>query len=269
MSPSSLFTTRSRKLRHKSAEAGRDAMKPKNASPAPAVKWQPDVLRRTLPIQKKQRVIKPEEWQIAPAGNRSFLYLTTKRTIDILGAAALLILLSPLLLTVLMILFVTTKGHPIYWHERLGILGRPFRLYKFRTMVMDAEKLQALVKNQHTGPIFKNNADPRVTRLGKLLRRTSIDELPQLFNILLGDMSLVGPRPPLEKEVAEYEPWQRKRLSVKPGLTCLWQVSGRSEIGFHRWMLMDLWYVRHQSLLTDLGLLLRTPWAVMNRNGAY
>jgi lipopolysaccharide/colanic/teichoic acid biosynthesis glycosyltransferase len=269
MSPSSLFTTRSTKSRVKPDKVGKHAVKTKYASSAPAVEWQPDVLRKTSPILKKRRTVKPEKWQIAPAGNRSFLYVTTKRTIDILGAATLLILLSPLLLTVLAILFVTTKGHPIYSHERLGLLGRPFRLYKFRTMVMDAEKLQALVKNQHTGPIFKNNADPRVTRLGKLLRRTSIDELPQLFNILLGKMTLVGPRPPLEKEVAEYEPWQRKRLSVKPGLTCLWQVSGRSEIGFHRWMLMDLWYVRHQSLLTDLGLLLRTPWAVLNRNGAY
>jgi lipopolysaccharide/colanic/teichoic acid biosynthesis glycosyltransferase len=188
---------------------------------------------------------------------------------DVIGAGVLLLLLSPVLLTVLAIVLVTSRGRPIFAQERVGFLGRTFRLYKFRTMVLDAEQLRTQVKNEQRGPVFKNQADPRITRFGKLLRRTSIDEMPQLLNILLGDMSLVGPRPPLAAEVALYEPWQRIRLAVKPGLTCLWQVSGRSEIGFEQWMLMDSWYVRHQGILTDIGLLWRTPWAVLSRRGAY
>ena len=135
-----------------------------------------------------------------PATDRAS-YLIAKRTIDMAGAIVILMLVSPVLLTVLAILLVTTKGHPFFCQERLGFLGRPFRLYKFRTMVLDAEKLRALVKNEQDGPIFKNRADPRITRLGRILRRTSIDELPQLFNVLRGDMSLIGPRPPLAHEV--------------------------------------------------------------------
>jgi lipopolysaccharide/colanic/teichoic acid biosynthesis glycosyltransferase len=125
------------------------------------------------------------------------------------------------------------------------------------------------VKNEQEGPVFKNRADPRITRIGRFLRKTSIDELPQLFNVLRGEMSLIGPRPPLFQEVIQYKPLQRKRLAVRPGLTCLWQVSGRNEIGFTRWMQMDLWYVKHQNLLTDVVLLLRTPWAVLSRRGAH
>jgi lipopolysaccharide/colanic/teichoic acid biosynthesis glycosyltransferase len=117
--------------------------------------------------------------------------------------------------------------------------------------------------------VFKNRSDPRITLVGRFLRKTSIDELPQLFNALRGDMSLIGPRPPLPQEVLQYTPLQRKRLSVRPGLTCLWQVSGRNEIGFTRWMKMDLWYIKHQNLLTDFALLLRTPLAVISRRGAH
>ncbi len=208
-------------------------------------------------------------WNIPLAGNRSPWYLAVKRTIDLAGAAALLLLLSPLLLTTLAILLVTTRGRPIFCQERVGLQGRPFRLYKFRTMVLKAVQVQGQVANEQAGPVFKNRTDPRITRLGRILRRTSVDELPQLVNVLLGQMSLVGPRPPLASEVVQYEPWQRMRLSIKPGLTCLWQVSGRSEIGFGQWMLMDVWYVENQGLLTDLALLVRTPWAVLSRRGAY
>jgi lipopolysaccharide/colanic/teichoic acid biosynthesis glycosyltransferase len=119
------------------------------------------------------------------------------------------------------------------------------------------------------GPVFKNRQDPRVTRIGRVLRTLSIDELPQLFNVLAGHMSLVGPRPPLLKEVEQYEPWQRRRLAVKPGLTCVWQVSGRNEVGFDDWVRMDLWYIDNQHLLTDLKLLARTPSIVLSRRGAY
>jgi len=123
--------------------------------------------------------------------------------------------------------------------------------------------------NEADGPVFKISKDPRVTRLGRWLRRTSLDELPQLLNVLKGDMSLVGPRPPLPEEVERYEPWQMRRLDVKPGITCLWQISGRSRLGFDEWMRLDLEYIRHRSLALDLKILLRTLPAVLSRDGAY
>lgn len=206
---------------------------------------------------------------VAPAGNRSPVYLAAKRLMDIVGALALLLLLAPVWLVVLLVLAVTTGGKPIFAQVRLGECGCRFVLYKFRTMVLDADRKQHLVPNEQNGPVFKNRRDPRITWLGRILRVTSIDELPQLVNVLLGHMSLVGPRPPVPEEVAEYEPWQLGRLSVKPGLTCLWQVSGRCEVGFEDWVRMDLWYVAHQSLLTDLILLVRTPWSVLSGRGAY
>jgi lipopolysaccharide/colanic/teichoic acid biosynthesis glycosyltransferase len=205
---------------------------------------------------------------VAPAGNRARAYLIAKRAIDVIGGLALLVLFSPVLLVTMLILTITTKGHPIFCQQRLGFCGRPFRMFKFRTMVLNAVEIQASVVNEQDGPIFKNFCDPRITRVGRILRSFSIDELPQLVNVILGQMSLVGPRPPLACEVAHYLPWQRQRLAVKPGLTCLWQVSGRSEIGFERWIEMDLWYLENQSLLTDLNLLLRTPWSVITRRGA-
>ena len=131
------------------------------------------------------------------------------------------------------------------------------------------EFVEVLVDNHAAGPVFKNRRDPRVTRVGRILRKTSLDETPQLFHVLLGQMSLVGPRPLVLPEVARFEPWQRRRLAVKPGLTCLWQVSGRSEIGFTDWARMDIWYVRRQSLRTDCELFLRTPWSVLRGRGAY
>lgn len=207
---------------------------------------------------------------VAAGGNRSPAYQFLKRAMDVIGALLGLVVLSPLLVTVWALLMWQTRGRAIFKQERVGERGQRFLLYKFRTMVLNAERVQVLVKNEHNdGPIFKNQQDPRVTRLGRWLRKHSIDEMPQLVNVLLGQMSLVGPRPPIEKEVAIYEPWQRERLMVKPGLTCLWQVSGRSRIGFRNWMRMDIWYVRNQSLLVDLWLLLRTPMKVITGHGAY
>ncbi len=206
---------------------------------------------------------------VQPAGNRSLGYRVFKRTVDLLGALTLLVLLSPVLLVTYLVLWFTTRGKPIFVQERVGHCGRLFRMYKFRTMVLDAERVQPQVKNEMDGPVFKNRQDPRVTRVGRILRKLSIDELPQLFNVLRGDMSLVGPRPPVLKEVVQYEPWQLQRLSVKPGLTCIWQVSGRNEIGFDRWVRMDLEYIRNQSWYLDLALLLKTPWAVLTGRGAY
>lgn len=203
-------------------------------------------------------------------GNLRRSYRAVKRLLDIAGALSAIVLLSPILGATFIVLLITTRGRPLIRQERIGYLGRRFGMYKFRSMHLDADKLQHLVENDHSsGPIFKSRRDPRITRIGRILRRTSIDEMPQLFNVLAGHMSLVGPRPPLAKEVVEYKAWQRRRLAIRPGLTCLWQVSGRSEIGFDQWVRMDLWYLRHQSLKTDLNLLIRTPLSVISCRGAY
>jgi lipopolysaccharide/colanic/teichoic acid biosynthesis glycosyltransferase len=173
------------------------------------------------------------------------------------------------MLAAFLVLLVTTRGRPLFRQVRLGWQGRPFVMYKFRTMTLDAEHRREQVSNEQSGPVFKNRRDPRITRFGRILRKTSIDETPQLFSVLAGHMSLVGPRPPLAGEVARYKPWQRRRLAVQPGLTCLWQISGRSEIGFEDWVRMDLWYLRNQNLLTDVTLLAKTPWSVLTGRGAY
>jgi lipopolysaccharide/colanic/teichoic acid biosynthesis glycosyltransferase len=206
---------------------------------------------------------------IEPLGNQSHFYSAIKRAADIVGAVLLIIMLSPILLTTWLLLCVTTKGNPIFVQERVGYCGKRFRMIKFRTMRLDADKVQHLVVNEKDGPIFKNRRDPRVTRIGRILRSTSIDEMPQLFNVLSGSMSLVGPRPPIAKEVEKYEPWQRRRLAVKPGLTCLWQVSGRSEVAFEDWVRMDLWYLKNQNLATDAKLLAKTPASVVSGRGAF
>jgi lipopolysaccharide/colanic/teichoic acid biosynthesis glycosyltransferase len=206
---------------------------------------------------------------VSPEGNLSWRYQTAKRLMDIFGALTLLVLLAPIMIVTFLVLLVTTRGKPLFRQVRLGWQGRPFTMYKFRTMVLDAEKRRAEVRNEASGPVFKNRRDPRITRIGRILRKTSIDETPQLFSVLAGHMSLVGPRPPLGSEVARYEPWQRRRLAVRPGLTCLWQISGRSEIGFEDWVRMDIWYLRNQSLRTDLELLIKTPWSVLTGRGAY
>jgi lipopolysaccharide/colanic/teichoic acid biosynthesis glycosyltransferase len=207
---------------------------------------------------------------IAPAGNRHPFYLALKRGLDIFGALAILIAVSPIMLVTWAVLMITTRGQPIFRQTRVGHCGRTFTMFKFRTMVLNAPGLQHLVPNEHgSGPIFKNRRDPRITRIGRRLRALSIDELPQLFNVLRGEMSLVGPRPPVPAEVATYGTRERRRLAVQPGLTCLWQVSGRSEIGFDEWVRLDLWYLEHQSLWTDLWLLIRTPVSVLSRRGAY
>jgi len=206
---------------------------------------------------------------VEPAGNLHWAYRLTKRTTDIFGALCLLILLGPAMLATFVALTITTRGRPVYTQMRVGYLGRKFRMVKFRTMRVDADQMKHLVVNEATGPIFKNRRDPRITRIGRFLRMTSIDETPQLVHVLTGHMSLVGPRPMVVKEVSEFEPWQRRKLSVKPGLTCLWQISGRSEIGFLEWMRMDLWYSKRQSLWTDMKLLIKTPWKVITGKGAY
>lgn len=206
---------------------------------------------------------------VAPQGNSCRRYAACKRAFDLVGGLALLVALSPVMFVTLVVLTITTKGRPLYRQQRIGFLGKRFTLWKFRTMRLDADKIQAAVKNEQDGPIFKNRRDPRVTRIGRWLRKLSIDETLQLFNVLGGSMSLVGPRPPIAKEVAQYEPWQLSRLAIMPGLTCLWQVSGRSDIAFRPWVRMDIWYANNQSLKTDLSLLWRTPISVITGRGAY
>lgn len=247
-----------------------DAGRPKriSRSTAPSVAVTTTMPWRIDRMPPRPSPISPEWPLVAPAGNRSPAYLFTKRVIDLVGGLLFLILLSPLLIATFVVLTVTTKGRPIFCQERLGFCGRPFRMYKFRTMVINALALQSQVTNEKDGPIFKNFADPRITRIGRFLRSFSIDEIPQLLNVVRGEMSLVGPRPPLAREVAQYKPWQLQRLAVKPGLTCLWQVSGRSEIGFDQWVEMDVWYLKNQSVATDVSLLLKTPWSVITRRGA-
>ena len=238
---------------------------------APAATLSPLALRlpHAIPLPSADLRVEYAVPPVAAEGNLGLAYQSLKRVFDVIGSLTLLVAFSPLLLGALAILWFTTKGRPIFAQDRVGICGRQFRMFKFRTMVLDAAKLQHQIANEQDGPVFKNRSDPRITRVGRFLRSTSIDELPQLINVLLGQMSLVGPRPPVPSEVARYDARQRRRLSVKPGLTCLWQVSGRCEIGFDRWVDMDLWYVAHQGLWTDLKLLFKTPLSVLSRRGAY
>lgn len=195
-----------------------------------------------------------------------------KRSIDIAGAAFGILLLSPILLIcALAVKLSDPRGPFIFKQKRVGLNGRHFTMYKFRSMYTDAEKRLEAIKhlNETTGPVFKMKNDPRIYPLGRIMRKYSLDELPQLFNILFGDMSIVGPRPPIPKEVAEYLPWHRMRLSVKPGLTCHWQVSGRSNIGFEDWMRLDNKYVRHGDIKTDFSLITKTFKVVFKGEGAY
>lgn len=193
-----------------------------------------------------------------------------KRILDGLVAGVALVLTSPLFLLLSIAICLESKGPPFYCSTRLGRCARPFRFIKFRSMVQDAERMKAELEalNEMDGPVFKIRNDPRMTRMGRFLRRTSLDELPQLINVLLGEMSLVGPRPPIPEEVAQYEPWQRRRLAVTPGITCLWQVSGRNRISFAEWMKMDLEYIEDISLKNDMKVLLLTVPAVLRGIGA-
>lgn len=200
-----------------------------------------------------------------------FIHLLIKRLFDIVFSVIALALSSPILLVTAVLIKVTSKGHVFFKQQRCNLNGRMFTMYKFRTMVEDAEaKLKDLVKyNEMSGPVFKMDNDPRLTKVGKFLRKFSIDELPQLWSVLKGDMSLVGPRPPIPKEVSKYEPWHRRRLSIKPGITCLWQAYGRNKItDFNEWMRLDLEYIDNWSLWLDCKILLKTVPVVLFGIGA-
>ena len=193
------------------------------------------------------------------------------RLTDIVGAALVLVLGSPIWLCFALLVKLTSPGEIILQQTRIGVSGRRFTCYKYRSMYKNAEQMQAslMAQNEAQGPIFKMKDDPRVTGIGKFLRRTSLDEIPQLLNVIKGDMSLVGPRPPLPREVAQYEEWQKGRLAVKPGLTGLWQVRGRSDLSFDEGVLMDLYYIENWSLRLYYHILLRTVPAVLFSRGAY
>ncbi len=193
-----------------------------------------------------------------------------KRLADIVLSICALIALAPLLLLIAIAVKCTSRGPIFFRQKRAGLGGVPFIFLKFRTMHEDAEKRKAelLRFNKRTGPVFKMENDPRVTRLGKFLRQWSLDELPQLINVLKGDMSLVGPRPPTMDEVAKYESWHNYRLEVKPGITCIWQVYARHEKSFENWVRLDIKYKREQSFLLDMKLLFMTIPAVLYRKGA-
>ena len=193
-----------------------------------------------------------------------------KRIVDFLVAAGSLILLSPLMLLVWMAVRLTSHGPVFYRQTRCGLFGRRFTLFKFRTMMDGAQDKLWEIRhlNEMSGPVFKMRNDPRVTPLGKYLRKFSLDEIPQFWNVIKGEMSIVGPRAPLSEEVESYSSRQRRRLSVKPGITCLWQVSGRSEIDFQRWMDLDLQYIDNWSLRLDLSIMVKTIPAVFSGRGA-
>ncbi|MGL4731218.1 MAG: sugar transferase [Clostridium sp.] len=214
--------------------------------------------------------VKEQQYSQSIIKNNIRYYTFFKRIIDCIGALGGLIISSPILLIVGIAIKMESNGPILYSQERVGKDGKRFKMYKLRSMVVDADELkkELIKENEMSGPMFKIKSDPRVTKVGKLIRRTSIDELPQLYNVLKGDMSLVGPRPSLPNEVEKFEPWMLERLDVKPGLTCTWQVSGRNNIGFEDWMKLDIKYVRERNSLLDLKLIFKTVFVLFGDKNA-
>ena len=202
---------------------------------------------------------------------RNFIENSIKRLLDILIALSTLIFFSPFFVIVALLIKITSKGPIFYTQTRVGRGGSEFEMIKFRSMVVNASdmKIDLSHANEMDGPVFKMKNDPRITSIGRFIRKHSIDELPQIINILKGEMSVVGPRPPLPKEVVEYQDWQKQRLAVTPGLTCIWQVSGRNNLSFEEWMNMDIEYIENWSLLLDIKLIFKTFAVVFSGDGAY
>ena len=198
-------------------------------------------------------------------------YEAIKRLIDIICSFVGILVLSPLFIIIAIIIKFTSKGPVFFSQKRVGRNGKEFDMYKFRSMVVNAEELKEKLaaQNEMSGPMFKMKDDPRVTKVGKFIRKTSLDELPQLWNVLKGDMSLVGPRPSLPKEVAQFDEWMYKRLEVKPGLTCYWQVSGRNNIDFEDWMKLDIRYVEEKNLWIDIKLIFKTVGVLFGDKNAH
>lgn len=215
---------------------------------------------------RSSKIIYLDDFRLRPKPVYDFF----KRFFDIVLSIAAIIVLSPVMLIVGILVFLQDFHNPFFVQTRMTRDGKKFKMLKFRSMCINAEdQLSDLMeRNEVDGPAFKMENDPRVTKIGRFIRKTSIDELPQLFNIIAGSMSIVGPRPPIPSEVEEYTPYQMKRLSVKSGLTCYWQCSGRSNVGFDEWMSMDIQYIRERSLFTDFKIILKTFKAVLMRDGA-
>jgi exopolysaccharide biosynthesis polyprenyl glycosylphosphotransferase len=199
----------------------------------------------------------------------NYLELRIKEVFDFVLSLFVIVVLSPLFVLLALAVKLDSKGPVFFSQKRVGLRGRKFYVYKFRTMVANAEELKQklLERNEMEGPVFKITNDPRITRVGHFLRKTSLDELPQFFNVLTGNMSVVGPRPPLPDEVRQYERWQLRRLSMKPGITCIWQVSGRNSIPFDEWMKMDLQYIDNWSLKLDFVIFLKTIRTMVRGDG--
>ncbi|NTU93329.1 MAG: sugar transferase [Chlorobiaceae bacterium] len=213
------------------------------------------------------RALKVSLWEFTVA-----VSYILKRLLDITVSISAIIALSPLFILTAIAIWIENPGPLLFVQARVGRNGRHFKFYKFRSMVVNAEQIKKELEAQNesaAGVIFKMKKDPRITRVGSVIRKFSIDELPQLFNVLIGDMSLVGPRPPIPSEVAQYTLEQRKRLHVIPGITCLWQVSGRSDIPFTDQVRLDLQYIQSSSFLNDIRLLFKTIPAVLSGKGAY
>lgn len=204
--------------------------------------------------------VNKNEQDMSEKYEKSFGYFLVKRLIDLIGSICGLVLLSPLLLVIAIIIKSDSKGPIFFVQERVGFAGEVFKMYKFRSMCMDAEcKLDDLKEsNEMSGPMFKMTDDPRITKIGKFIRKTSIDELPQLLNVLKGEMSLVGPRPNLPREVVQFENWMKDKFLCKPGLTCYWQVMGRNDIDFEEWMELDIKYLKERSIFVDIKLIFQT-----------
>ncbi|EPY2289512.1 sugar transferase [Clostridium sporogenes] len=202
--------------------------------------------------------------------SKTIMYFVTKRIIDILGSIIGLLLLSPILIITAIVIKLDSKGPIFFIQERVGKNGEYFNMYKFRSMVIDAEEklYQLKDKNEMSGPMFKMKNDPRVTRVGSFIRRTSIDELPQLFNVLKGEMSLVGPRPNLPREVVKFTDYQKDKLLAQPGITCYWQVMGRNNIDFEQWIELDVKYVRERSTWVDIKLIFKTVGLLLGDENA-
>lgn len=205
-----------------------------------------------------ESIYNEEEEIVVKIPTRKYYFI--KRTMDIICSLGALIVFSPILLILGILIKIESKGPVFFKQERLGRRCQPFNMYKLRSMVADAEELKKKLAehNEMDGPMFKMKDDPRVTKIGKFIRTTSLDELPQLINVLKGEMTLVGPRPSLPNEVRQFLPWMMDRFRVKPGLTCFWQVSGRNDIDFENWMKLDVKYVRERSIWLDIKLIYKT-----------
>jgi exopolysaccharide biosynthesis polyprenyl glycosylphosphotransferase len=198
-------------------------------------------------------------------------YRGLKRILDVISGLAALLILLPVMIIIAILVKVTSPGPVFYRSTRIGLCGKKFAFIKFRTMRPDADKMLAVLQqqNEKDGPIFKMKNDPRITPVGRFLRKYSLDELPQFWSVVNGDMSMVGPRPPLPKEFEQYDDLAMRRLLVKPGITCYWQVMGRSNLTFEEWMELDRKYIEDMSFWTDIKIMLKTPGSVLKGDGAY